>query len=75
MTEMYKQLADAGGIAYETNTQIKMSAASGSGNPLGGILARMGNMSSSATVQGVETAALADDLFAPPPGYKLNPKQ
>lgn len=42
MTEMYKQLADAGGIAYETNTQIKMSAASGSGNPLGGILARMG---------------------------------
>ena len=40
---MYKQLAEAGGIAYETDTQIKMSAASGASNPLGGLLARIGN--------------------------------
>jgi hypothetical protein len=74
-TEMYKQLAEAGGIAYETDTQIKMSAASGAGNPLGGLLARMGNVSSASTVSAIETSALADDLFAPPAGYKLNPKK
>ena len=75
MTEMYKQLAEAGGIAYETDTQIKMSAASSAGNPLGGLLARMGNVSSASTIQSVETGALADDLFAPPAGYKLNSKK
>ena len=72
---MYKQLAEAGGIAYQTDTQIKMSAASGAGNPLGGLLARMGNMSSTSTVDGVATGVLAEDLFAPPAGYKLNPKK
>lgn len=74
MTEMYRQLAEAGGIAYETNMQIKMSSAGGA-NPLGGLLARMGNVSSESVVQSVETQPLADDLFAPPAGYKLNPKK
>jgi len=74
MTEMYKQLTEAGGIAYETDIQIKMSS-NDAGNPLGGILARMGNMSTAATMQSVETGALADDLFAAPAGYKLNQKK
>jgi hypothetical protein len=74
MTEMYKQLAEAGGVAYETDMQIKMSSAGG-GNPLGGLLARMGNMTAATTMQSVETSALADDLFAPPAGYKLNQKK
>jgi hypothetical protein len=75
MTEMYRQFTEAGGIAYETEMQMKMSANGGGGNPLGGILARMGNMSMATTVQSVETGALADDLFAPPAGYKLNQKK
>jgi hypothetical protein len=75
MTEMYKQFAEAGGIAYETDMQIRMGAAGGAGNPLGGILARMGNMTMSTTTQSAETSALADDLFAPPAGYKLNQKK
>jgi hypothetical protein len=75
MTEMYKQLAESGGIAYETDIQIKMGSNGGSGNPLGGLLARMGNMSTSTTVQSAETGALTDDLFAPPAGYKLNQKK
>ena len=75
-TEMYKQLADAGGIAYETDMQIKMSSTGGgAGNPLGGLLARMGNMSMVTTIQSAETGALTDDLFAPPAGYKLNQKK
>ncbi len=73
MTEMYRQLADAGGIAYETDTQIKMSASGN--NPLGGLLGRMGNVSMATTITGVETAPLADDLFAPPAGYKLNTRK
>jgi hypothetical protein len=54
--------------------QIKMSAAGG-GNPLGGLLARIGNISTATAVQSVDTRALADDLFAPPAGYKLNARK
>lgn len=76
MTEMYKQFAEAGGIPYETDMQMKMSSAGGgAGNPLGGLLGRMGNMSMATTIQSVETGALADNLFAPPPDYKLNQKK
>jgi hypothetical protein len=71
MAEMYKQIAEIGGIPYETNVQIKMS---GSG-PLAGLMARMGNVTMTTTVDSVEVAPLADDLFAPPPGYKLNQKK
>ena len=76
MAEMYKQLAEAGGVAYETEMQMKMGiSGGGGGNPLGGLLAKMGNMTMSSKVESIETAALADDLFAPPAGYKLNPKK
>ncbi|HEY9466776.1 MAG TPA: hypothetical protein VIR54_26955 [Vicinamibacterales bacterium] len=74
--EMYKQFADAGGIAYETDMQMKVSSTGGgAANPLGGLLARMGNMSMATTIQSIETGALGDDLFAPPAGYKLNQKK
>ncbi len=71
MAEMYKRISDIGGIAYETDMQIKMS---GSG-PMGGLLAKLGNMSYSTIVDAVETESLSDALFAPPAGYKLNPKK
>jgi hypothetical protein len=71
MAEMYKQMAEIGGIPYETNVQIKMS---GSG-PMAGLLSKIGNVTMTATVDSVEVAPLADDLFAPPAGYKLNQKK
>lgn len=71
MAEVYKQIAASGGVAYETDMQVKIS---GQG-PMAGILARMGNMSFATTVADVQTTALSDDLFAPPAGYKLNPKK
>jgi hypothetical protein len=71
MAEMYKQMAEIGGIPYETNLQIKMS---GSG-PMAGLMAKIGNVTMTTTVDAVEVAPLADDLFAPPAGYKLNPKK
>ncbi len=42
---------------------------------MGGLLAKMGNMSFSTIVDTVETDPLSDYLFAPPAGYKLNPKK
>jgi len=68
---MYKQMAEIGGIPYETNVQIKMS---GSG-PMAAILSKLGNVSMTSTIDAVEVAPLADDLFAPPAGYKLSPKK
>ena len=71
MSEMYRQLAATGGIPYETEMSIKMS---GEG-PMAGMMAKMGNITSTSTVQSIETTALAADMFAPPAGYKLNVKK
>jgi hypothetical protein len=71
MAEMYKQMADIGGIPYETDMQIKMS---GSG-PMAAIMSRMGNMTMTSIVDSVDVAPLTDELFAPPAGYKLNQKK
>jgi hypothetical protein len=71
MAEMYNQLAEIGGIAYETDLHIKM----GGEGPMAGLLARMGNLNMTTVVDSVDTAVLADDLFAPPAGYKLSPKK
>ncbi len=71
MAEMYRQMADIGGIPYATDMQIKMS---GSG-PLGGIMSRMGNVTMTSTVDSVDVGPLDDSLFAPPAGYKLNQKK
>jgi len=67
MAEMYKQMADTGGIAYETEMSIKM----GGDGPMAGMMAKMGGMTATSLVQSVDTATLAADLFAPPAGYKL----
>ena len=70
-TQMYRELAATGGVPYETEMNIKMS---GEG-PMAGIMEKMGNISTSSTVQSSEVAPLGDDLFAPPAGYKVSPKK
>jgi hypothetical protein len=67
MAEVQRQLASTGGIPYEQEMTVKMS---GDG-PMAGMLAKMGNISSTTTITGIETGTLAADLFAPPAGYKL----
>ena len=69
--EMYNKLAELGGIAYETDMQIKL----GGSGPMAGLLARMGNVTMNMLIDSVETGAVADDLFMPPAGYKQNPKK
>jgi len=68
MAQMYKQLAETGGVPYQTEMQIKMD---GEG-PMAAVMAKMGNMTMTTSVQSVETGALADTLFTPPADYKLN---
>jgi hypothetical protein len=67
MAEVYRQIAAAGGMAYEQEMIIKMS---GDG-PMAAVFAKMGNISMTTTVTSVDTTALAADLFAVPAGYKL----
>ncbi len=71
LTEMYRQLADTGGVPYEMTFEIKMS---GEG-PMAAIMSRMGGMSSTTTVQSVDAGAIPDTMFAVPTGYKLNPRK
>lgn len=71
MAEMQRQMASTGGVPYEMEMTI---AITGEG-PMAAVMARMGGMSMTSTVQSVETNALDDALFAPPAGYKLVPKK
>lgn len=70
MTEMYQKIAELGGIPYETDLQIHVSA----GGLMGALLSRLGKVRSSTIVESVQTKALTDELFAPPPGYEQNLK-
>jgi hypothetical protein len=67
MAEMYRLLASTGGVPYQTEMTIGVT---GEG-PMASVMARMGGMSMTSTVQSVDTAALDDALFSPPGGYKL----
>ena len=76
MAEMYRQFAELGGIAYQSDIQIKMGmSGGGGGGMMAGMLAKLGNISAQTTVNDVQTGPLADDLFAPPAGYKLNTRK
>jgi hypothetical protein len=70
-TQMYREMAATGGVPYETQMNIKMS---GEG-PMAGIMARMGNMEMLSNLQNAEVVQLADDMFAPPAGYKVSAKK
>jgi hypothetical protein len=71
MARMYGELAKLGGLPYETQMDIKVQ---GEG-PMAMLMARMGGVSTSSTVQSVLTNPIADDLFMPPPDYKLKTKE
>ena len=67
MAEVQRQLASTGGIPYEQEMTVKMS---GEG-PMKAMFEKMGNMTSTTTVTGIEAGTLAADLFNVPAGYKL----
>lgn len=71
LTEMYRQLAETGGVPYETTFDIKM----GGNGPMAAIMAKMGNVSSTTTVESIDAGTIADSLFTVPAGYKLNQRK
>jgi len=71
MAEMYKQLSATGGVPYETEMNIKMA---GDGQ-MAAMMAKMGGMTMTSTVQSVETGTISADMFAPPAGYKIVEKK
>lgn len=71
MAEMYKQLSATGGVPYETEMNIKMT---GDGQ-MAAMMAKMGGMTMTSTVQSIETAAVPAAMFAPPADYKINEKK
>jgi hypothetical protein len=71
MAEMYRRIADIGGIPYASDVQITLE---GSG-PLAAALAKIGNLTMSTVVESVVTGAVAADLFAPPAGYVTNERK
>jgi hypothetical protein len=71
MAEMYKRIAETGGIPYQTDIQVKL----GGDGPMAGLMGRLGGVSMSSVVDTIETGPLPADLFAPPAGYKLNAKK
>jgi hypothetical protein len=71
MSQMYEQLGKLDGLPYATDMNMK---ASGEG-PMAAMMAKMGNMTMTTLTESVDTAALSADLFAPPAGYKVNPKK
>ena len=71
MTEMYRKMAEIGGIAYESEINIKLE---GSG-PMAGLMAKMGGMQSTSTVTEVSAGPLADEVFAVPAGYALKERK
>ena len=53
MVEMYRKMAEIGGIAYETETSVKLD---GSG-PMAGLMAKMGGVTTTTTVTDVNAGA------------------
>jgi hypothetical protein len=70
MAQMYAEFAKLGGLPYESNTHIKLQ---GEG-VMGGLMAKMGNVTMTSTVESVDAAPIADSLFLPPADYKLEEK-
>ena len=75
MAEMYRRFAEIGGIAYESDIQMKMGMEGANSGMMAGMLAKMGNASMQTKVEDVQTGPVADDQFAPPAGYKLNSRK
>ena len=71
ITAMYKEMAATSGVPYETEMSIKL----GGDGPMAAMMSKMGGFTMTTTVQTIEAGPLADELFAPPAGYKLSPKK
>jgi hypothetical protein len=66
MAEMYRAVAETGGVPYAMDISIKFE---GQG-PMAAMMSRMGSSSMTTTVTNVSAAPLGAELFAVPAGFK-----
>lgn len=71
MAQMYAEFSKIGGMPYESQMDIK---AEGDG-PIAAMMAKMGGVSTTTTIDSVETAPLDDALFQVPADYKLKERK
>ena len=71
MAQMYAEFSKIGGMPYESQMDIK---AEGEG-PIAAMMAKMGGVSTTTTIDSVETAPLDDALFQVPAEYKLKERK
>ena len=77
MAEMYREIAELGGIPYEMNMDMEIRMEDVGVNPValvGNLLGRPGKSTITTMVESIETGALSDELFTLPAGYRLVPK-
>ena len=68
MTQLYKAIADTGGIPYYMEIGVKVEG----GGPMGGMMNKvMGGAAFTQTVTAISTDAVPDDKFALPADYKV----
>jgi hypothetical protein len=65
-TEMYRAIANLGGIPYEIDAQMRFEG----GGMMGGMMNRLGGINMVTKVTAVSTEPIAADLFEIPTGYK-----
>ncbi len=71
MAQMYAEFAAIGGLPYEANMDIKVE---GDG-PIAAMMAKMGGVTTTTTIDAVDTAPLADTLFQVPADYTLKERK
>ena len=71
MAQMYAEFARIGGLPYESQMDIK---AEGEG-PVASMMAKMGGVSTTTTIDSVDTAPLEDTLFQVPADYTVKERK
>jgi hypothetical protein len=70
MAQMYAEFAKLGGLPYESDMHIKLQ----SEGVMGGLMAKMGSVTTTSNIESVDTAPIADSQFQPPADYELKQK-
>lgn len=70
MAQMYAEFAKLGGLPYESDMHIKLQ----SEGVMGGLMAKMGSVTTTSNIESVDTAPIADTQFQPPADYELKQK-
>jgi hypothetical protein len=67
MAEMYRAIADIGGVPHEIELSFKMDG----GGPMGAMMSKLGGGSMTTTVTSISVESIDDSVFTAPAGYTI----